>query len=155
MNPYAPPEAKLADMPAEAGSPIKAVTFGLLVDLGGTVLATLVLAFVYGIALAVSGASAEEIAAAADPAATDTAFFYGSILIGLGFSALGGFVCARIARRDETMLGGILAALSAFIGWVLAGDQYELGTVLSLTLASIGAVLIGARLGGAKNRGIR
>jgi len=65
---------------------------------------------------------------------------------------LGGYVCARIARRSELKFGAILAALSAVLGLALAGDDQQLGTLLSLTLAGIGAVIAGARLGLAKNR---
>jgi hypothetical protein len=73
-------------------------------------------------------------------------------LVGLGFSALGGYVCARIARRSEMKLGAILAAVSALSGFFLAGDEQQLGTMLSFTLLGFGAVLVGARLGLAKNR---
>lgn len=154
-NPYAPPDAQLGDPPAGPGSPYKAVTLGLLVDIGGTTLATLLLAFVYGIVLAASGAGADEIAAAVDGGLTDSWLFYATSAIGLGFSALGGYVCARIARRAELRIGGVMAVLSAVIGVLLAGDQYQLGTFASLTLASIGAVLIGARWGAARNRGTK
>lgn len=154
-NPYAPPQAALKDLPAGAGSAIKAVTLGLLADIGGTFAALMVFMVGYGIVLGISGASAEEIAAAADFSATDSWQFYAATLIGLAFSVLGGYVCARIAKRAEMKLGAVLALLSAGLGFVLAGDEYQLGTLLSVTLAGIGAVLFGARLGTAKNRGTK
>jgi hypothetical protein len=83
---------------------------------------------------------------------TDSWLFYAATLVGLGFSVLGGYVCARVARRSELKLGGMLAAVSAVLGILLSAEHYELGTLLSLTLAGIGAVLVGARLGYAKNR---
>ena len=52
-------------------------------------------------------------------------------------------------------LGAVLAAISAVSGFVLAGDTYQFGTLLSLTLAGIIAVMIGARLGYRKNRGTK
>jgi hypothetical protein len=152
-NPYAPPQAAVKDLPAGAGSAIKAVTLGLVADIGGTLAGTVVFMLIYGIVLGVSGASAEELAAASDFTATDSWQFYAGTLLGLGFSVLGGYVCARIARRSEMKLGAVLALLSAAIGVLLAADQYQLGTLLSVTLASIGAVMVGARLGQAKNRG--
>jgi hypothetical protein len=45
--------------------------------------------------------------------------------------------------------------LSALVGVLFSGEAYQLGTLLSLTLAGIGAVMIGARLGYAKNRGTK
>lgn len=154
-NPYAPPDAKLADPPPRPGSPVKAVTLGLLVDIGGTTLATLLLAFVYGVVLAASGAGSEEIAAAVDGGLADSWLFYATSGVGLAFSVLGGYVCARIARRAELKLGAVMAGLSAVIGVALGGDHYQLGTLASLTIASIGAVLIGARWGAARNRGTK
>jgi hypothetical protein len=154
-NPYAPPQAALKDAPPAAGSPVKAVTLGLVADIGGTLAGAVVFMVIYGIVLGVSGASAEEITAATDFTSTDSWQFYVTTLIGLGFSVLGGYVCARIARRNEMQLGAVLAVLSAAIGVLLGGDQYQLGTLLSVTLASIGAVMVGARLGYAKNRGTK
>ena len=152
MNPYAPPDASVHDLPSKPGSPFKAVAMGLLVDIGGSLIGTIILAVLYGIALGAAGAKREEIAAAMQASATDSWFFYASTFVGLGFSVLGGYVCARIARRSEVKLGAILAALSAIAGLAFAGDGVELGTLLSLTLLGIGAILVGARLGIAKNR---
>ena len=152
MNPYAPPEATLRDQPPRPGSAFKAIALGLAADIGGTLLATVILALIYGVVLAAAGVNREDIAAAMQASATDSWFFYLTALVGLGFSVLGGYVCARIARRSELKLGAILAALSALVGILLSGDDpQQLGTFLSLTLLGIGAVLVGARLGKARN----
>ena len=153
MNPYAPPEATVHDQPSRPGSAFKAIALGLATDIGGTLVATAILALIYGIALAAAGVKREDIAAAMQASATDSWFFYVTAIIGLGFSVLGGYVCARIARRSELKLGAILAALSALLGFFLSGDDpQQLGTFLSLTLLGIGAVVAGARLGQAMNR---
>ena len=155
MNPYAPPEATVKDLPAKAGSAFKAVAFGLGADIGGTFVAGIALALIYGVVLGASGASTEEIMASTKAIGTDSWLFYAGTLVGLAFSVLGGYVCARIARRDEMRLGAILAGLSALIGVLFSGEAYQLGTLISLTLAGIGAVMIGARLGYTKNRGTK
>jgi len=156
QNPYAAPDARLADTIAAPGSPIKAVLIGLGVDIGGSVVATLILAIAYGMFLAASGASQEEIAAASrGGTTTDSWLFYASSLVGCAFSVLGGYVCARIARRSEYTLGAILAAISAAFGLWSSMDQYQVGILASLTLASIGAVIWGVRLGHAANRRVR
>jgi hypothetical protein len=152
MNPYAPPEATVQDQPSKPGSVFKAIALGLVVDIGGSLIGTVLLALVYGVALGAAGVKREDIAAAMQASAPDSWFFYVGMLVGLGFSVLGGYVCARIARRSELKLGAILAALSAVSGLALSGDEQQLGTLLSLTLLGIGAVLAGARLGLAKNR---
>ena len=155
MNPYAPPEAPVRDASAKAGSALKAVGFGLGVDIGGTVLSGLMFGVVYAMVLGASGSSAEEIAATVNNVDTDSWLFYAGTALGLGFSVLGGYVCARVARRSEYRLGAILAVLSALFGGLIAGDQYQLGTLVSVTLASIGGTFFGARLGYLKNRGTR
>jgi hypothetical protein len=155
MNPYAAPEAAVRDLPAKAGSAFKAVVFGFGADIGGTLVAGLVLALIYGAVLGASGASMEEIAASTKAIGPDSWLFYAGTLVGLAFSVLGGYVCARIARRNEMKLGAILAGLSALVGVLFSGEAHQLGTLLSLTLAGIGAVMIGARLGYTKNRGTK
>jgi hypothetical protein len=154
-NPYAPPGAALQDLPVKAGSPLKAIILGLVVDLVGTMVGSLLLGAIYGIALAASGASFDELAAAGEGVATDSWLFWITTAMGLAFSVLGGYVCARIARRNELRLGAILALLSALIGYLIAAGHYELGTFLSLTIASMAAVIGGARLGQARNRGTK
>lgn len=151
-NPYAPPGAAVQDPPARPGSAVKAVVLGLLVDVGGTTLGSMIIGAIYGVALAASGAGMEELEAASRGWAQVSWLFWLTSAMGLGFSVLGGYTCARVARRDELRLGGVLAALSAGLGYLLAGDAYELGTFLSLTLAGIGAVVVGARWGYARNR---
>jgi len=152
MNPYAPPEASVHDQPLRPGSAFKAIAIGLAVDIGGSLIGTVLLALVYGAALGAAGVKGEDIAATMQVSATDSWFFYVGMLVGLGFSVLGGYACARIARRSELKLGAVLAALSAISGLAIAGDEQQLGTLLSLTLLGIGAVLVGARLGLTKNR---
>ena len=146
-------QATVHDLPPKPGSWFKAIALGLATDIGGTLVATAILALIYGIALAASGVKREDIAATMQASATDSWLFYVSSLVGLGFSALGGYVCARIVRRSELKFGAILAALSALLGILFAGENtQQLGTFLSLTLLGIGAVVVGARLGQAKNR---
>jgi hypothetical protein len=146
-NPYAAPQARVADAPAGRGSVLKALALGLLVDLGGTFAVGLVLGMVGLFAI---GMSPEEVTAAAN--STDSWLFYVGGAAGLACSVLGGYVCARVAGRSELKLGAVLAGLSAVAGGLIAFDEVRLGTFLALTLLGIGAVLAGARWGAARNR---
>lgn len=148
-NPYAAPDAKLADPAAVPGSAIKAVSIGLLVDIGGSILAILLLAITYGVVLGATGASQEDIEAAT---ATGSWFFYAGTVVGGGFSALGGYVCARVARQSEIRLGGILAVVSALIGLLLTFDEYSLAMNVLIGAGGAAAVMLGARWGMARNR---
>lgn len=152
MNPYAPPEAKLVDPATGPGSPIKAVTIGLAADIGGTIVATVILALAYGVVLSASGASAEEIEALTGNPSTDSWFFYVTALVGCAFSMLGGYLCARIARQGELKLGAMLAGISTLISLAFGVEPNQLGIMISFTLLGIAAVLAGAWLGRARNR---
>jgi hypothetical protein len=123
MNPYAPPEATVHDLPAKPGSAFKAIALGLATDIGGTLVATVILALIYGV-------GARRLRRQARGHRRDHAGFGDRLvvllcpsLVGLGFSVLGGYVCARIVRRSELKLGAILAAMSALLGILFAGED--------------------------------
>ena len=145
-NPYAPPEARLADAPAAPGSALKALALGLAADLGGTFGAGILI----GLAGLASGVPPEALEALS--ASPDSWLFWAGGAAGLACSVLGGYVCARVAKRGEMRLAAVLAAISVLFGWWVSGEVLQLGTFLALTLLSIAAVLYGARWGAARNR---
>ena len=57
-NPYRAPGAVVADQDRPVGSPVKAVIFGVLVDILGTTAASFIVMVVYGIFLASRGTDA-------------------------------------------------------------------------------------------------
>jgi hypothetical protein len=150
-NPYSPPGASVADPSAKPGSPVKAVLAGAAVDIVGSLVIGAILSVIYGASLAVSGASVEEIAAASSEVPVDSWLFISGILVGCAFSVLGGYVCARIAKRSEYGLGCIVGAISALFGLLFALGHYPLFVNLGLGLATFASVLLGARLGYARN----
>ncbi|MGQ0545459.1 MAG: hypothetical protein ACT4P3_09030 [Betaproteobacteria bacterium] len=145
-DPYAPPQARIADAAVAPGSRLKAVSYGVLVDLGGT----LVAGFLLGVVGIATGIPPEALGAAAT--SPDSWLFWTGGALGLGCSVLGGYVCARTARRDEMRLAAVVAAVVALAGYALDDGTQQLGTFLALTLLSIGAVFAGARWGAARNR---
>lgn len=155
-NPYRAPGANLADPAPRPGSPYQAVGLGLLTDFGGTLALSLIVALVYGVLLAASGATPEEAAAASKSAASPGSWPFYAISIGGGlFSVLGGYVCARIAGQSEYTLGVILAAISMVLGVVLGGGGDDVGMTIVLHAASVACVMLGAHLGKARNRRAR
>lgn len=150
-NPYAPPDATLADPAAVPGSAFKAIGLGLAVDIVGTLVAGLLLGAVYGIFLTMTGATQEELEAAAK-VSVGSGVFYAGFLVGSFFSVLGGYVCARIARQSEYRRGAILATLSVLFGLLMTFEQYS--ALMSALMAIVGSatVMFGVRLGYARNR---
>ena len=154
-NPFTPPDARVADRPDLApGSPVKAVLVGAVVDIGATIASGTVLSIVFAMVLAGTGASAEEFSAQLLRQSGWTPLTLLATACGAAASALGGYVCARIAKRDEARLGWILAGISVLLGLVFAGSEaaFVIDQVLVGALLTVIGVLVGTRLGTARNQ---
>src|SRR5262245_48642153 len=119
-NPYSAPAAKVADRERAGGSPLKGVIYGALVDILGTTGASVALGLAYGIYLAASGMSIEDIQRAGAEADSTSGIGLVGTFIGLGFSVLGGYVCARVAGPPELKWAAIVGAISAITGFRIA-----------------------------------
>lgn len=145
-NPYAPPGAKVHDRDPRnrRGSPWRAVFLGWLVDIGGTIVfASTVLALVAG---AIAGSNPAALAALE----RSTGWQAFGLIFGMGFTALGGFVTARIANHSELRLAFLTGLFSLLTGEVLlqAGDADSAlfwvrlaGLVCTIPIAMAGAWL--------------
>lgn len=150
-NPYTPPEAVVADQAPLPGSPVKAIVLGMLVDIGGTVVVGSVFSIVYAIVLAQQGMNQEQVMEAMQDAPILSAYGLISTALGLGFSVLGGYVCARIVKRSELRTAAIMAAISTVLGLLLSGGETSAPKVVTLLLLGIAAVMVGAWQGRLKN----
>jgi len=137
---------------AGPGSPYKAVALGLAVDVGGSTVAGVALSLLYSIILAATGTSAKEIAELVTHPAHDSWYYILGLVTGTALSVLGGYVCARIAKRSEVKLGAIMAALSTLVGGVLTQLEDPDMTLVTV-IVTFGAVMSGALMGRAGNRG--
>lgn len=151
QNPYRAPAAPVADTDRPAGSPVKGVIYGVLVDILGTTAATALLAFVYGIALAVNGASAEDIQRAVTQLEPASALGLIASAIGCGFSFLGGYVCARVARRAELKWAAVTGALSAAFGLAMTLQAAPDALNLFMLVLSFAIVVLGGHVGARRN----
>lgn len=144
-SPYQPPKASVADVEPAPGSPVKAVVYGVLVDVGGSVVMGIVLTVVYGVVLAASGLSPEEMERAmASPEPLSWISIIGNAL-GFLASFIGGYVCARVAGRDEYKWAGVVAVISGIAGFLFGMSSYPIEWNLLLVLLTASAVLAGAR----------
>jgi hypothetical protein len=105
---------------------IKAILIGTLVDIGGSILVGVVIAIVLGIDFLTSGG----------------AVLAASVVIGWGFTFLGGYVAARIAETAELMHSAIVGAIGVIFGlaswtwypvWVIVP-----GLALTIPMAMLG-----------------
>ena len=131
---------------APRGSPVKGMVYGVLVDVGGSLVASFVLFFVWAIWLGASGMDAEAIAqvmAEPDPLSGVSLIAY---TIGTALSWLGGYVCARVARETELQCAAVVATVSAMVALAMGGGMaFEL--YILLTVLTVAAVMFGAWIG--------
>ena len=151
-NPYQPPGAAVKDLERVPGSPVKAVIYGVLVDVGGSIAAGLVMVFVYSLVLAASGASVEEIQSAMNDASPMSWFSILGFLVGCAASLLGGYVCARVAGAAEMKWVSIVAAVSGVVSVLMGMNGYALEWNALLALLGMAAVFAGGSLGARRNR---
>jgi hypothetical protein len=114
--------------PAERGQPVQADerhvegrASAAFTDLGrdrrtrrrprGTLAASVVIAIVYAAMLAAEGLAPKQIQATSTANDTGSDYFLVNAVVGIVFSLLGGYVCARTVRRNELRVTAILALL--------------------------------------------
>lgn len=150
-NPYTPPTATVGDIDVPNGSRIKAVLAGLAVDIGGSLLFGFAYIMIYSLAMAGTGADDEQIAASLTALTEDPWFDAGGTAIGFLFSALGGYVCARIARHAEYRLGAIVAAVSIAFGLIVGTGEDSPIREAALIAAAFASTLAGTWIGASRN----
>lgn len=154
-NPFKPPETDSAKNPRPSeppGSPLKAVLMGLAVDIGGTAVFGVVISVMYAFQLHGQGVPDADMHEAMENMPHDSALYIGGILLGALMSVCGGYVCARIARRDEYRPGLVMAAISAVLGLMLGAHPGLDAMTLLLTLTGIACNLLGVKYGAEYNR---
>jgi len=150
QSPYRPPQAAVADQDRPRGSPVKGMLFGVLVDIGGSMVAAFILFFTWAIWLGASGLDAEAITQAMvenDPMSAISLTGYG---VGAAFSWLGGYVCARVAKETELRCAAVVAAVSAALALAM-GTELPLLLNLLLAALTVGAVMLGGSMGAQRN----
>src|SRR5262245_6398183 len=121
-SPYAAPGARLGDSPEPVDQRFrwKAVLLGGATDLVGTALAGILLLIVFVVPSAGSEGGVE---AAIEGLRQSWPFLLISMVIGGGFTALGGYVAGRIARHSFLKHAAAAGALSLVIGVVVFGND--------------------------------
>ncbi len=151
QSPYAPPASDVAINEIRFGSPWKGVVLGVLTDMGGTLLFGALLGVAYGIFMASHGVAPQEITRTMTE--QNSALVMGfSYAFGALFSLLGGYVCARIVRRNEMRWALVTGVISAGLGSLLFGSDDGPGMEVLGDALTLGAVAIGGWLARRRNR---
>jgi hypothetical protein len=155
-NPYTPPSAPVSDRdPERTGATWKAVLFGVTTDLFGTTIAGMVLLVLFSGMLVAQGQAPEDIT---PMLLQSNQYLFLSLLVGLSFTVLGGYVAARVANHLEYRHGLIVGVIVLVIGEIMvSGDP--IGMPLSIRvigdLLVVPAALLGAHLRRAAKRRAR
>ena len=132
-----------------AGTPLRAVLVGLVIDYVGTELVGIVLVTLYQASLANAGLNDDQIRSAVadiDAASTVGVLF---IVLGLLCSVAGGYACARIVLRDEYRVGAVMATISS-LGAAAGGGPVDLQLLDTITVFA--CVMLGVMYGERRNR---
>jgi len=150
-QPYEPPRSDVQDVVPIRPRPVKGIVVGAVVDLGGTLVASIVLSVIVSFRLASQGMTPEEIQQALVNLSMTSGLSIFSMVLGTGFSVLGGYVCATYAKKDIYGCGVILGVIVCTAGIMMGGMQQSIAMDLLMVLVTFAAVLFGAWLYGRKH----
>ena len=136
-NPYTPPSAPVHDRDAErTGATWKAVLFGVTTDLFGTTVAGMVLLVLFSGMLVAQGQTPEQIS----PILMQSdGYLFVSLVVGLSFTALGGYVAARTANHQEYKHALIVGVIVLILGEIMVSSD---PTAMPLSIRVIGDLLV-------------
>ena len=157
-HPFQPPETdppRKPPPPVAPGSPLRAVLAGLAVDIGGTALLSMIVTVLYALQLHGQGLPEGAIREAMAHMPHDSALSVGATLLGALLSVAGGYVCARVARRDEFRIGLAMAAVSCVAGLLLGGADEAADMTALFALTGVACNLLGVKYGAERNRRAR
>jgi len=155
INPFASPRAARRPdpraVPIRPAKAYKAILAGLAVDFGGSFLTGFVLSVVQMVFLVQAGHPASSVGQILSQAPWHSPFRLLGTVLGCGLSVLGGFVCARLARRSEFRLVGIECAISMTLGFAMAPTRHGAFYWVGMISLNIACSMLGAWLGRRSN----
>lgn len=138
---YQPPQAHVET--AVQGSSVKAVLLGLAVDLGGSLFFGIVYSIAYGFYLASRGMQMEDIEQEISNAGFFSLFNLIGSAVGMVFSFLGGYVCAKKSVQHVNRDVGVLCAIVVAFGFLISSDlewwQHLVYAVAAVVVTYLGA----------------
>jgi len=145
-SPYQPPAAQVRDRPAvKKPAPVKAVFVGLAVDVLGTLVFQFIIGIVYGLILVSRGVTPDNIKQVAESFGWGAWIHAVSLAVGMGFSLLGGYICARIARERVLRSVTAMALLDVALAVPFTHGAFDLEAV-GLIAGMVVAIFVGAWL---------
>lgn len=143
-SPYAPPVSDVLVINERKGAWWKAVLFGVLIDIGGTILLGIIVATAAVAVLTAQGKDASDFELLfSDPMSP---MMMAMSFAGCLLSILGGYVCASVAKQNELRLAGVMAMISTLYG-VMVGSYEFTPYIVFLYVATVVSIFFGSWVG--------
>lgn len=132
--------------------PVMAVIVGVLVDLLGTVIISVLFGSALGFYLLSQGVAQDELEAALIARLMQAPWNVIGFALGTAISVLAGYVTAKIAKLNVYTFAGIVGCISAILGYSSAVEHYSIPMNIALSLLTVAATLFGAFLWSRRNK---
>jgi len=124
--------------------PVRGIITGLLVDIGGTIITSLIIVFTYGIILGITGRSVEEIERLTTNYDPLSPIGIVASVFGLIMSYIAGYVCAKVSRARNLRYPTILATIIFILGTLVSWGGIDIFLLLVMGLVGFAVTLLGA-----------
>jgi hypothetical protein len=148
-KPSKPPKINPLTAP---GSPLRAVLVGLAVDIGGTALLRIVLLIIAVAQVRTPDMTESQLHDALASIPPQSALQIVGTLLGSLLSVAGGYVCARIVRRDEYRVGAVMAGVGVLYELMTDSGGTPADLLVLLVLCDIACNMLGVKYGAEHNR---
>lgn len=122
---------------------IKGILLGVLTDVAGSTIANIILIFLFSTHLITPEMSEQELNDAILAMTQDNGFLIASLIVGLCFTILGGYVAARVAKKGVYQNSAMVGVIGVLLEFLFAGS-----TLQWFDVAGIVTVIPAALLGG-------
>ena len=152
-NPFRPPTAEVetAEESKQRGSLWKGVLLGGVADFGGTLAMGTIMFIIFLVQIWSPEMTPEQMERVAEEYTQllsdfDNIWSLLGLVFGLGFSVLGGFVCAIFAKERWKNAVLILASILSVYGLLAGSEYYQLGVNIVLVILSFMSIYLGGWL---------
>jgi hypothetical protein len=124
---------------------IKGILLGVLTDTGGNTIAGIVLMVIFASSRITPDMSEQEINDAILALAQGGGFLLASLIVGLGFTILGGYVAARVAKKGIYQNSATVGAIDMLLGILFTSASARWFDIAGFLIV-IPAALLGGHL---------
>jgi MFS-type transporter involved in bile tolerance (Atg22 family) len=152
-NPLQPDPSKPSPSAAPANAALRAVLAGVSIEICVSTLLEFVLRTVYVAQVSMPDMTPAQVDDALRNMPTQSPLVSLGILLGALISVAAGYVCARIARRNEYAVGAIMAVATTLIFLAIDDTGSEpLDLALLFIVSDVACNMLGVKYGRAQNR---